>query len=143
MAETIIGAMVLRGGLRDPLRRTFAAMTFAIASWNLTLFGLAYFDDPVVAELWSRVFRVGICLAPATTFHFTLELSGTRGRNWLIARRTAYTVAVVLSIANLPGLLVARVVEHRFGWYPEPTRLYAGITLSVIVLLCFSGHLLL
>jgi len=140
MAETIIGAMVLRGGLRDPLRRTFAAMTFAIASWNLTLFGLAYFDDPVVAELWSRVFRVGICLAPATTFHFTLELSGTRGRNWLIARRTAYTVAVVLGIANLAGLLVARVVEHRFGWYPEPTRLYAGITLSVIVLLCLSAN---
>src|SRR5688572_2689548 len=140
IAEAVIGAVVLRGGLRDPLRRTFAAMTFTIAAWNLTLFGLAYFDDPIVAELWSRVFRVGICLAPAATFHFTLELSGTRGRGWLIARRTAYLVGVVLSVVDLAGLLVTRVVEHRWGWYPEPTRLYGGITISAIVLLLLSAN---
>jgi signal transduction histidine kinase len=140
IAEFIIGAVVLRGGLRDPLKRTFAVMTFTIAAWNLTLFGLAYFDDPHIAELWSRVFRVGICLAPAATFHFTLELSGTRGRGWLLARRAAYTVAVVLSVVDLAGLLVTRVVEHRFGWYPEPTRLYAGITVSAVVLLMLSAN---
>src|SRR5258706_11849587 len=140
MAETIIGAMVLRGGLRDPLRRTFAAMTLAIASWNLTLFGLAYFDDPIVAELWSRVFRVGICLAPATTFHFTLELSATRGPRWQVVRRAAYAVGVLLAVVDLAGLLVTRVVEHRFGWYPEPTRLYGGITISVVVLLLLSAN---
>jgi signal transduction histidine kinase len=140
IAETIIGAMVLRGGLRDPLRRTFAAMTMAIASWNLTLFGLAYFDDPHVAELWSRVFRVGICLAPATTFHFTLELSGTRGQRWLQVRRAAYAIGILLAIADLAGLLVNRVVEHRFGWYPEPTRLYGGITISVVAFLLLSAN---
>jgi signal transduction histidine kinase len=140
IAETIIGAVVLRGGLRDPLRRTFAAMTFTIAAWNLTLFGLAYFDDPIVAELWSRIFRVGICLAPAATFHFTLELSGTRGRGWQTARRAAYTVGVILSVVDLAGLLVTRVVEHRWGWYPEPTRLYGGITISAVVLLLLSAN---
>jgi hypothetical protein len=140
IAETIIGAVVLRGGLRDPLRRTFAAMTLAIASWNLTLFGLAYFDDPIVAELWSRVFRVGICLAPATTFHFTLELSGTRGPRWQAVRRGAYAFGVLLAIVDLAGLLVRRVVEHRFGWYPEPTRLYGGITISVVALLLLSAN---
>jgi signal transduction histidine kinase len=140
VAEAIIGAVVLRGGLRDPLKRTFAAMTFTIAAWNLTIFGLAYFDDPHIAELWSRVFRVGICLAPAATFHFTLELSGTRGRGWVLARRAAYTVAVVLSVIDLAGLLVTRVVEHRFGWYPEPTRLYGGITISAVVLLLLSAN---
>jgi signal transduction histidine kinase len=140
VAETIIGAVVLRGGLRDRIRRTFAAMTFAIASWNLALFGLAYFDDPVMAELWSRVFRVGICLAPAVTFHFTLELSDTRGSGWLRVRRAAYVVGVLLAVADLAGLLVTRVVEHRWGWYPEPTRLYGGITISVVVLLVLSAN---
>ena len=139
IAETIIGAVVLRGGLRDPLRRTFAMMAFTIASWNLTLFGLAYFDDPITAEHWSRIFRVGICLAPAAGFHFTLELSGTRGHRWVLVRNAAYAVGVLLGIADLAGLLVNRVVAHRFGWYPEPTRLYAGITVFVIVLLFLSA----
>ena len=139
IAEALIGGIVLRGGLRDPLRRTFAMMAFTIASWNLTLFGLAYFDDPVAAEHWSRIFRVGICLAPAAGFHFTLELSATRGHRWILVRNAAWAVGILLGIANLAGLLVNRVVAHRFGWYPEPSRLYAGITIFVVVLLFLSA----
>jgi signal transduction histidine kinase len=115
-------------------------MTFAIAAWNMTLFGLAYFDDPVMAEAWSRFFRVGICLAPATTFHFTLVLSGTRGTAWLRGLRVAYAVGIVLAAANLAGLLVSGVVEHQWGWYPQPTRLYGGITASVVILLLLSAN---
>jgi signal transduction histidine kinase len=140
LAEAVIGAVVLRGGLRDPLRRTFAAMAFSIAAWNLTLFGLAFFGDPVVAELWSRIFRVGICFSGAATFHFTLVLSNTSGPRWVMARQAAYAVAAVLSVANLAGLLVTRVVEHRFGWYPEPTPLYSGVLAAVVVLLALSAN---
>src|SRR5262245_34793897 len=138
LAEAVIGAVVLRGGLRDPLRRTFAAMAFSIASWNLTLFGLAFFSDPGVAEMWSRIFRVGICFSGAATFHFTLVLSNTTGPRWKATLRAAYAVATLLSVADLAGLLVTRVVEHRFGWYPEPTPLYSGVLASVVVLLGLS-----
>jgi signal transduction histidine kinase len=138
--EAVIGAVVLRGGLHDPLRRTFAVMALSIAAWNCTLFGLAFFEDPVVAELWSRIFRVGICVAPAATFHFTLVLSNTKGRGWMTALHVAYAVATLLAVADLAGLLVTRVVAHSFGWYPEVTPLYGVVTASVLILLALSAN---
>ena len=103
LANLVIGALVLRQGAREPLHRVFAALTLAVVCWNLDLFALYYFHAAAAAEWWSRVFRTGVCLAPAILFHMTLLLAESRGRVWAGLLTAAYTTGAVLAIANLRG----------------------------------------
>src|SRR5438477_1497788 len=57
VADSVICVLVLRGGLRRAITRTFAWMTFCMVFWNLDIFALYYFPDAEPAELWSRLFR--------------------------------------------------------------------------------------
>ena len=138
LANLVIGALVLRQGAREPLHRVFAALTLAVVCWNLDLFALYYFHAAAAAEWWSRVFRTGVCLAPAILFHMTLLLAESRGRVWAGLLTAAYTTGAVLAIANLRGGLVSRVTPHPWGWYIEPTRLYAVMTVLLVVYLPLS-----
>ena len=56
-ANVTICILVLRLGMRERLHRGFAALTLTSTSWNLGIFSLCFFRDPVAAEWWSRVFR--------------------------------------------------------------------------------------
>ncbi|HYV64948.1 MAG TPA: ATP-binding protein [Myxococcales bacterium] len=137
-ANLVIGALVLRQEARERLHRVFAALTLAVVCWNLDLFALYYFRSGVEAELWSRVFRTGVCLAPAILFHTTLLLAESRGRVWAGLLIAAYATGAVLAVANLHGDLVSRVTLHPWGWYIEPTRLYAVMTALLVVYLPLS-----
>ena len=134
-ATLVICALVIRQGFRDPLHRTFSAAGLASVAWNLDIFSLYYFTDPVDAEWWSRVFRVGVCLVPPLTFHFGLALSGSRGQPWRTLLVIGYSLGVGLALANLQGLLVARLSHHTWGWYVEPGPLYPAFTVTLVVFL--------
>jgi len=140
LANLIVFVPVLRQGVRHRLHRVFACMTLVIAVWNLDIFCLYYFSDIVSAELWSRVFRTGICFSPPVIFHFALVLSGTQGRRWWNALTVGYGIAVALALANARGALVDHLTPHVWGWYVQPTRLYAVFTLSLIVSFLLSGE---
>jgi signal transduction histidine kinase len=135
VANLLICALVVRQGLRDRLHRAFAWMALTIVSWNLAIFSLYYFTDPADAEWWSRVFRVGICLAPVATFHFALTLSESRGALWRVLLGAGYGLAALLVVADLCGLLVSGVRPHIWGWYIVPTPLYGALTASIVVFL--------
>src|SRR5262245_35976038 len=92
----LICVLVASHGLRDRLPRAFTYTTLCIVSWNLAIFSLYYFPDAADAEWWSRIFRVGICLAPASTFHFALVLSGSEHRGWRILLWAGYVTGAVL-----------------------------------------------
>ena len=136
LATLLICVLVARQGLQDRLRRTFVWMALTIVAWNLDIFSLYYFDDPAQAEWWSRVLRVGICLSPSTTFHFSLVLSEVRSPRWNAVLGAGYALGVLFAIANLAGLLVSGVTPHQWGWYIVPTRLYAPF---VVFLVSFMG----
>jgi two-component system NtrC family sensor kinase len=108
-------------------------MVLSVASWNLGVFSLYYFIDPVRAEFWNRIFRTGICLAPATIFHFAIALSDSRSAFWQGLLAFAYLSGSILAIANLRGYLVRGLSPHPWGWYVEPTPLYSGLTLLLAV----------
>ncbi|HYV57658.1 MAG TPA: ATP-binding protein [Candidatus Nitrosopolaris sp.] len=137
-ANLVIGALVLRQGAGERLHRVFAALTLAVVCWNLDLFALYYFRSGVEAEWWSRVFRTGVCVAPAILFHTTLLLAESHGRVWAGLLTAAYATGAVLAVANLHGDLVSRVTPHPWGWYIEPTRLYAVMTALLVVYLPLS-----
>lgn len=135
LANLVIALLVLRKGLREPLNRAFALMAAGIVAWNIDVFCLYYFDDPVLAELWSRVFRVGICFAPVTAFHFALVLSETTGPAWRGLLTGAYATAAILSVVNLQGSLVESLTKQPWGWYVVPGPLYGGLTALLVILL--------
>ncbi len=135
LANLFICVLVARQGLRDQLRRTFVAMTLAIVAWNLDIFALYYFTDIVQAEWWSRVLRVGICLAPPVTFHFGLVLSEARGRLWFGLLAAGYAVGSILAVVNLQGLLVTGLTPHHWGWYVQPGPLYGVFSGMLVVFL--------
>src|SRR5215510_4070965 len=80
----LIAGLVASQGLRDRLHRAFTYATLCIVAWNLDIFSLYYFTEAADAEWWSRLFRVGICLAPPSTFHFALVLSESNARGWRV-----------------------------------------------------------
>ena len=54
-ANVTICILVLRLGMRERLHRGFAALTLTSTSWNLGIFSLCFFRDPVAAE-WASAF---------------------------------------------------------------------------------------
>jgi signal transduction histidine kinase len=135
VATLIICVLVVRQGFRDPLHRTFSAAGLASVAWNLDIFSLYYFTDPIEAEWWSRVFRVGVCLVPVLTFHFGLALSRSQGQPWRVLLIAGYTLGGALAVLNLQGMLVVRLSRHVWGWYVEPAPLYSAFTVMLVVFL--------
>jgi hypothetical protein len=140
LAVLIVFVPVLRGGVQHRLHRAFAVMTLVLAAWNLDIFSLYYFADLESAEWWSRVFRTGICFAPASVLHFALVLSGTDGPTWRKLMWGGYLISAGFALANMEGILVERLVPHDWGWYVEPTRLYGGFTACLLASFALSGE---
>src|SRR5207249_9815900 len=69
VANAIICALVLRGGMRNPVSRVFAWMTLTFISWNLDIFSIYYFADARSALWWCMVFWIGICVSSTAVFH--------------------------------------------------------------------------
>jgi signal transduction histidine kinase len=132
-ANLVICLVVLSGGMRRPGPRTFAWLTLCVVAWNLDIFALYHFEDPARAEWWSRVFRTGICMAPAAMVHATLVLADCLRGRWVRVLAGAYVMGAVLAVANLLGLLVRGVGRHAWGWYIEPTPLYSALTALLLL----------
>src|SRR5437867_5087705 len=131
VANAIICLLVLRGGVRNHALRVFAWMILNTVLWNLDIFALDYFTDPLSAEWWSQLFRVGVCFAPAAFFHAALVQAESRGRGWNGLLAFIYAVAGLLAALNFHGDLVHGVSRHVWGWYIEPTRLYSLVTVDI------------
>jgi len=134
-ANVAMCILVLRLGMRERLHRGFAALTLTSTSWNLGIFSLCFFSDPVAAEWWSRVFRTGICLSPAVVYHFGLILSESESRRARAFLGFGYAAGGVLAVLNLKGALVRGLAPHTWGWYLRTTPLYNALTL-LLVLFC-------
>ncbi len=134
-ANVAVCFLVLRLGMRDRLHRGFAAVTLASASWDLGIFSLCFFSDPASAEWWSRVFRTGICLAPAVVYHFGLLLSPSDRRSARVFLVFGYVAGGALAILNLQGALVIGLTPHTWGWYLRTARLYNALTALLLLYL--------
>jgi len=137
-ANGLLCLPVIRQGVRDRLHRTFAVMTLSIIAWNLDIFSLYFFKTATEAEVWSRAFRTGVCLAPVAAFHFALVMAGTERWPWTGLAVGGYVVSIVLIVLNLDGLLVKDVTPHAWGWYIEPTRLYSLFTATLVLFLALT-----
>lgn len=133
LAVLAIGITVLRQGPRNPVHRTFALVALACAAWNLDIAALDYFADPVVAEWWSRLLRIGVCFAPPAMLHLALVLYDDRRARWRQALTAGYWLATALAVLNLAGGLVRGVRLHVWGWYIQPTPLYSILTATLVV----------
>jgi signal transduction histidine kinase len=137
LVNIIICIPVLRQGMRKPLMRAFACLTLVIASWNLDIFALYYFTDAAEAEWWSRVFRTGVCFAPALGLQTAALLAGTWRGPWRLLGWIGYLAGALLAVVNFEGGLVQRLTPHVWGWYIQGTRAYALLTVLLVVFLPF------
>ena len=138
VANVVMCVLVLRSDVRNRTSLAFAWMTFGIVCWNLDIFALYYFADIEDAELWSRVFRIGICVAPVAAYHMTLVLADSWGRTWLTLLVGGYAVGFYLAVENLAGNLVASLTPHIWGWYIHPAPLYRLFIVLLMVYLLLS-----
>jgi signal transduction histidine kinase len=144
IANAIIAVIVLARGARGRTTRAFAWLGATAMLWNLDIFALYYFENVVEAEWWSRVFRVGVCFAPVAAFHFTRLLTEYRQPVWRRLDVAGHVVAATFAVIGLfPGTLVKGLEPHRWGFYIEPTRLYAPVALSIVVYMALSVLLML
>src|SRR5262245_19361281 len=134
IAHLVIGAIVLARGASGPVTRSFVWMSVTTALWNLDIFALYYFENLAAAELWSRVFRMGVCLGPPAFFH-ELLLVGEHRERWLHRLAVAgHVIGATLAIIGLfPGTLVRELTPHRWGWYIVPTPLYTAVVALLVI----------
>jgi signal transduction histidine kinase len=130
----VIAAVVLVRGTRGATTRAFAWMSVTAGLWNLDIFTLYYFRDPAEAELWSRVFRVGLCLSAPAAFQAMLLITEYRGRVWRYLAVAGHALGAMLGLIGLvPGMLVRELSPHRYGWYIVPTRLYTAVAIDILL----------
>jgi signal transduction histidine kinase len=141
-ADLLICTAVVSKVRHDRTCRAFAVMTVSIVLWNLGLFSLDFFPDAERAELWSRIFRVGMCFAPPASFHMALLGMQFDDRRWWKLLGLGYAVAAFLAGANLLGLLVTGVTRHTWGWYPDPTPLYRVFAATIVIFPSIAGWML-
>ena len=138
VANLLLCIPVLRQRNRSPMHHAFVLLTITLASWNLDIFALYFFADPVRAEWWSRLFRTGMCFAPAAAFQTALALSRSWTPVWDALLGVAYVAGALLALINLRGGLVRGLTPHVWGWYIQPTRLYSALTALLLLFLAMS-----
>lgn len=138
IANLIIGMAVLGRCRTDRLARAFVFFSVCLALWNFGIFSLYHIEDPVRAEWWSRLFRIGIVFGPPAALHTVLLLNRNRSRvsSYLLAG--SYLTSVVLAILNFQGVLVSGVAAHYWGWYPVVTPLYRILAFHIFATILLS-----
>ena len=140
IANFAIGVSILWRGARVATTRAFAWMTATLVLWNLDIFALYYFANESDAEWWSRLFRIGIFLAPVAVFHSTLFITDFQRESWW--RRVAIAGHVLgaglAAVSLVPHALVETLAPHRWGWYPVPSRLYSVFSAYGVLYLVLS-----
>src|SRR4051794_7950816 len=114
----------------------FFAMTAAAFVW-LGRFTLMYCaKDAVVALFWSRAAYFGVPFLAPAIYHFTAEmLRIAKERRGAII--SAWTIAAIFSFLGVTGVLVVRVQQFWWGYYPQYSLLIAPP-----FLLFFFGYLI-
>ena len=140
-AQLLFVGGLVRRAVVDTTTRLVVLLLLMVLGWNVGFFGLFYFPDPERAELWSRVSRTWVCFGPPILFHSTLVVMAYRGRLWRALLAIGYVAATGLAVASAFGLLANGVSPHIYGWLPNPTPLYGGFTLFLVVYLVLSAAL--
>jgi two-component system NtrC family sensor kinase len=117
---------------RNPIHQTFAFMSLTLVIWNLDIFSLDYASTAAEALFWSRVFRVGMVVMPATILHFAMVFADVKAKSMRLLLAFSYTVACVLVVANCFDLLVSHVQRYPWGYYPRALPSYSVHTVSFL-----------
>jgi len=131
----IFGASVLA---RRPSRMAgaFFAMTAAAWVWLVAFTFVYCAKDAMIALFWSRVAYFGVPFLAPSIYHFTAEMLriAKERRGAIVA---AWAMAAVFSFLGVTGVLVVRVQEFWWGYYPQYSLLVAPP-----FLLFFFGYLI-
>ena len=121
----LTAALILAFGLRVLGRRVtgltaaFFSMTFVVAIWLVTFAAMYSAADASTALFWSRLAYLGVPFIPPALYWFTIELLRieTKRRVALVA---AWAVGAFFSaIAVTSDLLIPRVQQYWWGFYPR------------------------
>jgi diguanylate cyclase (GGDEF)-like protein/PAS domain S-box-containing protein len=130
-------------GLRVILRRfsaasaSFFALTIVVGIWMTAFTAMYSTSDAQVALGWARKAYLGVPFIPAAIYWFTIEVLRIEQRR-RAAHVLAWSCAAFFSaIAVATDLLIPRVQQYSWGFYPR----YA-IGVSIPFLLFFFGFLL-
>src|SRR5947209_4872092 len=131
----LFGASVLARRL-SRIAAAFFAMTAAASVW-LVAFTLMYCaKDAQTALFWSRAAYLGVPFLAPSIYHFTAEMLriAKERRGAIVA---AWAIAAVFSFLGVTGVLVVRVQQFWWGYYPQYSLLIA-----LPFLLFFFGYLI-
>ncbi len=129
----LIGLGVLWTERRERLHRVFALVTATLVLWNLDVFCHYFFADPADALWWSRLFRPGVFLAPATLYHFVTAFRESRSLRCTGLVVMGYAVGVLFIVADFQGAMISGVRRLYSGYWPVMRPLYNGFICILLV----------
>ncbi|MEA2338408.1 MAG: hypothetical protein QOE82_2415, partial [Thermoanaerobaculia bacterium] len=138
----VTAALMLIFGASVLLRRmsrvasAFFALTAAASVWLIAFTFMYCAKDAATALFWSRAAYLGVPFLAPAIYHFTAEMLriAKERRGAIVA---AWAMAAVFSFLGVTGVLVVRVQQYWWGFYPRYSLLIAPP-----FLLFFFGYLI-
>jgi len=106
--------------------RRFVLMLICVSLWNIDLAGIRAAPYAEFAELWGKIFRIGLLFIPPTFLHFALVYSNPKGmpspqRLVLIA---SYCGSIFFSIINWTPYFTRDAKLYSFGYSVQSGPVY-------------------
>jgi len=142
---SVVAIFVFSKSRTNPINRAFAIWLLCVSLWNIDIVGIRIAPNPEFADLWGKVFRIGLLFIPPTMLHFIALFTASSG----IPSKTYKTIAafyifsVILSIINWTPFLTAGIKETKWGYQVIAGPLYPLFFLEFLASIGFGLFFLL
>jgi len=145
VATLFLGIFVYFKNKEKGVNKTFALFVMCMAFWNIDIFGIRMAPDDDWAEIWGKVFRIGLLFLPAAFLHFVIsfihpdQVVPQFHRKLL---KVAYIFSCFFSILNWTPYFTGDAIRYEWGYSVQPGPGYPFFTASFFVFMLMGVVLL-
>ena len=127
------------------VNRSFAIFLLCIASYNINIFGIRMAPTEDFAELWGKIFRIGLLFIPPTFLHFVISFGYSNklpSSKYRLILKIAYLASVAFAVFNLTPYFTSDAVKYKWGYSVQSGPIYPYFIGTFLVFMLLGVALL-
>ncbi len=124
----------------NPVNRSFSIMLLCLSIWLIDVAGIIGAPSPRFAEIWGKIFRIGLLFIPPTFLHFCYLFThpmGIEGRARKILAG-AYITSCFFAVMNWTPYFTAGVKAYPWGYHVQSGTFYPLFFLQFLLCIILS-----